>query len=199
MKDNAIGSSFRNSRRWPMTRTDERPGKLPPFGVRAVQLLEDEDPHLLASTCQRMHTFYLETFFLWNGMESGRIIAETHAAIVEYYIFVLLSSMVCRYVRLSSILPFQYLTALCRNLSDDDRTSLFAITVEVHWEFHLSNIPTSLDILNHILTVHYLCVKRNDLICVTIGDSLEWLPLSFLKASLVWFKVSPQPVRPNMY
>jgi len=43
------------------------------------------------------HTCYLETKFLWNKMGSDGISAAGHIAIIEYYMFVLLASVVDRY------------------------------------------------------------------------------------------------------
>jgi len=78
----------------------------------------------------------------------------------------------------------------CRNTSNENRNLLVKQTGEVHWECHLLNTPASSSILQHLLTFHYLFTRRTDLICVPVSEALGWLPLSFLKASLAWFRVS---------
>ena len=60
----------------------------------------------------------------------------------------------------------------------------------MHWGCHLLNTPASSWTLKYLLTFHYLFTRRADLICVTVSEALGWLPLSFLKASLAWFRVS---------
>jgi len=84
-KDVAISSYFIESLRSLFPRD-----KLPPFGIKAYCGSEIDD--LLWP-----HTYYLETKFLWNKMGSDGISAEGHIAIIEYYMFILLASVVDRY------------------------------------------------------------------------------------------------------
>ena len=159
---------------------------LPPFGIKANSWLGGYDCWL------QPHTFYLETKFLWNKMGSDGISAAGHIAIIKYHMFVLLASVVDRYFPLFWILIFKFSpnNRTCRNLSNENRNLLVKRTGEVHWECHLLNTPASSSILQHLLTFHYLFTRRPDLICVTVSEALEWLPLSFLKASLAWFRVN---------
>ena len=61
----------------------------------------------------------------------------------------------------------------------------------VEWECHLSQADFTIQVQDRLLTVHYLFTKRNDLIiCGDITAAMEWLPVSFLKGSLAWFRVS---------
>ena len=65
--------------------------KLPPFGTTACMDVSEIDDLLWP------HTFYLETKFLWNKIGSDGISAAGHIAIIKYYMFVLLASVVDRY------------------------------------------------------------------------------------------------------
>jgi len=165
--------------------------KLPPFGIKAYPWMGELS---LIDHWLQPHTFYLETKFLWNTMGSDGISAAGHIAIIKYYIFVLLASVVNRYSPLFWILIFKISPNLnnhtCRDFSNENRNLLVKQTCEVNWECHLLNTPACSSILQHLLTLHYLFTRRADLICVTVNEALGWLPLSFLKASLAWFRVS---------
>jgi len=64
--------------------------KLPPFGIKAYSWM--------GVACNQLHhTYYLETKILWNKMGSDGISAAGHIAIIKYYMFVLLASVVDRY------------------------------------------------------------------------------------------------------
>jgi len=65
--------------------------KLPPFGINANSLMDEFD-----SIYRWLwpHRFYLE---LWKKMGSDGISAAGHIAIIKYYMFVLLASLVDRY------------------------------------------------------------------------------------------------------
>ena len=68
---------------------------------------------------------------------------------------------------------------------------IYAMIDNVEWECHLSQADFTTQVQDHLLTVHYLFTKRNDLIiCGDITAAMEWLPVSFLKGSLAWFRVS---------
>jgi len=125
-------------------------------------------------------------------MGSDGISAAGHIAIIEYYMFVLLACVVDRYFPLFWILIFNFSpnNRTCRDFSNKNRNVLVKQTGEVHWECHLLNSPASSSILQYLLTFHYLFTRRTDLICVTVSEALGWLPLSFLKTSLAWFRVS---------
>jgi len=86
MKDVAISSYFIDALQDLLTRD-----KLPPFGIEAYSWVRAGDDLLWP------HTFYLETKFLWNKVGSDGISAEGHIAIIEYYMFVLLASVVDGY------------------------------------------------------------------------------------------------------
>ena len=61
----------------------------------------------------------------------------------------------------------------------------------VQWECHLSQANFTTELHDYLLTVHYLFAKRDDLIiCGNATAVIEWLPVSFLKGSLAWFRVS---------
>jgi len=182
-KDVAMSSYFIDSLRFSFTRV-----KLPPFGVRAYSQIG----RYKTSPWLWRHACYLETKFLWNKIGSDGISAAGHIAILEYYMFVLLTFVVDRYFPLFWILIFKTSpnNCTCRNLPNENRNLLVKQTGEVHWECHLLNTPASSSILQHLLTFHYLFTRRADLICVTVSEALGCLPLSFLKASLAWFRVS---------
>jgi len=179
-KDVAISSYFNELN---FVRSSSTHDKLPPFGIKADSFWGD---------WLSPHKCYLETKFLWNKMGSDGISAAGHIAIIKYYIFVLLASVVDRYFPLFWILIFNLSSnnRTCRNLSNEHRNLLVKQTGEVHWECHLLNTPASSSILQHLLTFHYLFTRRANPICVTVSEALGWLPLSFLKASLAWFRVN---------
>ena len=160
--------------------------KLPPFGINANSLMDEFD-----SIYRWLwpHRFYLE---LWKKMGSDGISAAGHIAIIKYYMFVLLASLVDRYSPLFWILIFNFSpnNRTCRDFSNKNRNLLVKQTGEVHWECHLLNAPASPSILQHLLTFHYIFSRRADLVCVTFSEALGCLPLSFLKASRAWFRVS---------
>jgi len=70
--------------------------KLPPFGIKAYPWLGNFN----VTRWLWPHTCYLETKFVWNKMGSDGISAAGHIAIIEYYMFVLLASVVDRYIPL---------------------------------------------------------------------------------------------------
>jgi len=182
-KEVAISSYFIGALHCSLTRD-----KLPPFGIKAYSWMGgSKTGHWLWP-----HTCYLETKFLWNKMGSDGISAAGHIATIEYYMFVLLASVVDRYFPLFWILIFNFSpnNRTCRNFSDENRNLLVKQTGEVHWKCHLLNMPASSSILQYLLTFHYIFTRRTDLICVTVSEALGWLPLSFLKASLAWFRVN---------
>jgi len=83
------------------------------------------------------------------------------------------------------------LTTFCRVPDSDYRKSFYAMIDNVEWECHLSQADFTIQVQDRLLTVHYLFTKRNDLIiCGDITAAMEWLPVSFLKGSLAWFRVS---------
>ena len=88
-KDVAMSSYFIQSLYSSLTRH-----KLPPFGIKAYPswISESKTDYWLGP-----HACYLETKFLWNKMGSDGISAAGHIAIIEYYMFVLLASVVDRY------------------------------------------------------------------------------------------------------
>jgi len=88
-KDVAISSYFIDAV-WALHFLLKR-NKVPPFGIRAYSWIEGPDCWLWS------HAWYLETKFLWNKMGSDGISAAGHIAIIKYYIFVLLASVVDRY------------------------------------------------------------------------------------------------------
>ena len=57
----------------------------------------------------------------------------------------------------------------------------------MRWEYHLSKATASRAILNSLLTIHYLFTERND--DIDTAKTWELLPVSFLNASLAWFRV----------
>ena len=59
----------------------------------------------------------------------------------------------------------------------------------MHWEYHLSKATASRAIRNSLLTLHYLFTERNDPLATKM---LEFLPVSFLNASLAWFRVGSE-------
>ena len=63
------------------------------------------------------------------------------------------------------------------------------MTSGVRWEYHLSKATASRTIRNSLLTIHHLFTERNDDIDRDATKMLEFLSLSFLTASLAWFKV----------
>jgi len=67
--------------------------KLPPFGIKADSWMGGSE----IDDWLQPHTFYLETKFLWNKTGSDGISAAGHIAIIKYYMFVLLTSVVDRY------------------------------------------------------------------------------------------------------
>ena len=85
-KDVAMSSYFIKSLHFSLMR-----GTLPPFGIEAYSWVRAGDDLLWPHTC------YLETKFLWNKVGSDGISAEGHIAIIEYYMFVLLASVVDGY------------------------------------------------------------------------------------------------------
>jgi len=88
-------------------------------------------------------------------------------------------------------LPYPFsilLTKFCR-VSDEYRKSIYAMIDDVHWECHLSQADFTIQ--DHLLTVHYLFTKRNDLIVSENPTAaMAWLSVSFLKGCLAWFRVS---------
>ena len=58
----------------------------------------------------------------------------------------------------------------------------------MHWEYHLSKATASQTIRNSLLAIHYLVTERNDYIDRNL-TTLESLNLSFLNASLAWYRV----------
>jgi len=83
-KDVAMSSYFIQSLHSSLTRD-----KLPPFGIKAYSWMgRSETDRWLC---------YLETKFVWNKVGSDGISAAGHIAIIEYYMFVLLASVVDRY------------------------------------------------------------------------------------------------------
>jgi len=87
-KDVAMSSYFIESLCFSLTRD-----KLPPFGIKAYFWMGGRNIDFWLQP----HTCYLETKFLWNKMGSDGISAAGHIAIIEYYMFVLLASVVDRY------------------------------------------------------------------------------------------------------
>jgi len=94
-KDVAMSSYFIDSLRSSFTRH-----KLPPFGIKAYSWMGRSK----IDDWLQPHTCYLETKFVWNKMGSDGISAAGHIAIIEYYMVVLLASMVNRYFPLFWIL-----------------------------------------------------------------------------------------------
>jgi len=89
-KDVAIRSYFIDAR---VLHSLLKRGKLPPFGIKAYSWMGGSKiDHWL-----QPHTCYLETKFLWNEMGSDGISAAGHIAIIEFYMFVLLTCVVDRY------------------------------------------------------------------------------------------------------
>ena len=79
------------------------------------------------------------------------------------------------------------LTTICRVPNGD----YYAMINNVEWECHLSQADFTIQVQDQLLTVHYLFTKRNDLIiCGDVTAAMERLPVSFLKGSLAWFRVS---------
>ena len=178
-KDIAISSYFIGALQYLLTLD-----KLSPFGIEAYSWVRTGDDLLWPHTC------YLETKFLWNKVGSDGISAEGHIAIIKYYMFVLLASVVDRYFPLILIFKISSNNRTCRKFSDKNRNLPVKQTGEVHWNCHLLNTPASSSILQYLLTFHYIFTRRTDLICVTASEALGWLSLSFLKASLAWFRVN---------
>ena len=89
-KDIAISSYFID--KWSVHSIKDT--KLPPFGTTACMDISEIDD------LPWPHTFYLETKFLWNKIGSDGISAAGHIAIIKYYMFVLLASVVDRYFSL---------------------------------------------------------------------------------------------------
>jgi len=83
-----MSSYFIDSLRFSFTRD-----KLPPFGVKAYSQMG----RYKTSQWLWRHACYLETKFVWNKMGSDGISAAGHIAIVEYYMLILMASMVDRY------------------------------------------------------------------------------------------------------
>jgi len=86
-KDVAIRSYFIDAR---VLHSLLKRDKLPPFGIKAYSWMGE-------SKIDHPHMCYLETKFLWNEMGSDGISAAGHIAIIEYYMLVLLASVVDRY------------------------------------------------------------------------------------------------------
>ena len=74
--------------------------KLPPFGIKAYSWMGGSR----TDRWLQPHTCYLETKFVWNKTGSDGISAAGHIAIIEYYMVVLLASVVDRYFPLFWIL-----------------------------------------------------------------------------------------------
>jgi len=81
-----MSSYFIQSLRSSLTRD-----KLPPFGIKAYPSWIGGYHWLWPHAC------YLETKFVWNKTGSDGISAAGHIAIIEYYMLVLLASVVDRY------------------------------------------------------------------------------------------------------
>jgi len=88
-KDVGMSSYFIESLRSLLTHD-----KLPPFGIKAYPswIGGYKTNHWLWP-----HACYLETKFVWNKIGSDGISAAGHIAIIEYYMLVLLASVVDRY------------------------------------------------------------------------------------------------------
>ncbi len=96
IKDEAIRHAFRSKRSW---WPDDYYFELPPLGVKVFQAIGSRSAleKFPEKFCQ-IQTLYGEISFLWEleNITKG-ISIECHTAIVEYYIFVFLTSMAGRY------------------------------------------------------------------------------------------------------
>ena len=186
-KDKALKISFselRPSRLWL--------GFTPlPFGVNGLQVLEDITLRLgrsrLLIGLQDAQMLYREISFFWNKTSPDGISAKTHIVIVDYFIVVLLTLMASRYFPCFLLVNIFLKYAAYRHFSEEDRKSIYATRNDVNWEYHLSKATASRAIRNSLLTIHYRFTERNDY--MDRNPMLEFLPLSFLNASLAWFRV----------
>jgi len=69
--------------------------KLPPYSVEAIHTPNDTLPSSYAQESIKLQTLYTEMPFLWSSADE--IPADCHRAILEQYLFTLLSSIVSRY------------------------------------------------------------------------------------------------------
>jgi len=130
---------------------------------------------------------YREISFFWNKTGPDGISAKTHIVIVDYFIVVLLTLMTSRYFACFLLVNIFLKYAAYRHFSEEDRKSIYATMNDVQWEYHLTQATASRTIRNSLLTIHYLFTERNDYL--DRNTTLTSLPLSFLNASLAWFKV----------
>jgi len=159
------------------------------FGVKALKVLEGMDPNRsgLLTELKNAEMLYREISFFWNKTSPDGISAKTHIAIADYFIVVLLTLMASRYFPCFLLINIFLKYVAYRHFSEEDRKSIYATTNDVHWEYHLSKATASRTIRNSLLTIHYLFTERNDYI--NRNTMLGLLPLSFLNASLAWFRV----------
>ena len=162
-----------------------------PFGVKGLQVLEGIDPYTYGVLeSQGTLALYREISFFWNKTGPDGISAEIHIAIVDWFILVMLLFMVSRYFAWFLVVTIFLKYAAYRHFSEENHKSIYAKTSDVHWEYHLSKATASRRIRNSLLTIHYLFTERNDYI--DRNTTLESLPLSFLNASLAWFRVGSE-------
>jgi len=138
---------------------------------------------------QDAQMLYREISFFWNKTSYDGISAKTHIVIVDYFIVVLLTLMTSRYFTCFLLVNTFLKYVAYRHFSEEDRESIYAKTSDVHWEYHLSKATASQTIRNSLLTIHYLFTERNDALDRDTTKMLEFLPVSFLNASLAWFRV----------
>src|SRR6266545_3455701 len=92
-KEDVVRDSFGNF--WSQFIWDSN--RLPPYSVEAIGIGRHRPDWLssYARLCFEMQALYSEMTYLWNSADE--IPAECHHAILEHYLFVLISSVVCRY------------------------------------------------------------------------------------------------------
>jgi len=67
-----------------------------PFGVKGLQVLEGIDPDSYEIRSHDAQMLYREISFFWNQTGPGGISANTHTAIADYFILILLTLMANR-------------------------------------------------------------------------------------------------------
>jgi len=157
--------------------------------VKGLQVLEGIDPDIsgFLTDLQEAQTLYREISFFWNKTGRDGISAKTHIVIVKFFIVPLAILMASRYFACFLLVNIFLRYAAYSHFSEEDRKSVYATTSDVHWEYHLSQATASRAIRNSLLAIHYLFTERNDY--MDRNTTLELLPLSFLNASLAWFRV----------
>ena len=159
------------------------------FGVKGLQVLEGISlgGFGLPTDLQEAQMLYREISCFWNQTGRDGISAKAHIFIVNFFIVVLLTLMASRYFPCFLLVNIFLKYTAYRHFSEKNRESIYATTSDVHWEYHLSKGTASRTIRNSLLTIHYLFTERNDY--MDRNPMLEFLPLSFLNASLTWFRV----------